>query len=176
MCVFAQTPLQDGWGATSNGTHLIVSDSSDVLSFIDPETMEVVRTLPVTDGDRPVKWLNELEWVDSLIYANVYQTECVAHIDPNTGAVIGWMVLKGLRQRMIDSIPVEKRGANWGPDVLNGIAWDQARARLFLTGKLWPKVFQIEGRPMYLDSKATDIHAILEGIRAECIVNPAPLG
>ena len=173
-----RTPLSDGWGATSNDTHLILSDSSPILSFVDPHTMELVRQVEVTDGlisedvPRTVKWLNELEWVDGLIYANVYTTECIAQIDPNTGSVVGWMVLKGLGQRMMASIPEAQRRANWYPDVLNGIAWDGKGMRLFVTGKLWPKVYQIEARPMYVDSKATDVVAILDEVRSSCIVDP----
>ena len=134
--------------------------------------MYVVRQLQVTDDGKAVKWLNELEWVDGLIYANIYQTECIAQIDPTTGAVVGWMVVDGLRQRMLDTISTKQRNAREAPDVLNGIAWDGRHSRLFLTGKLWPKIYQIEARPMYVDSKAIDVPAVTENIRRACIIDP----
>jgi len=114
--------------------------------------------------------------VDGLIYANVYQTECIAQIDPGTGGVVGWVLLKGLRDQMMEGAGAagNDRAA---PDVLNGIAWDSKGARLFVTGKLWPRLYQIELRPMYLDSKATDVAAMTRGVRDACIVAAdIPLG
>jgi hypothetical protein len=120
------------------------------------------------DGDFPVKWLNELEWIDGLIYANVYQTDCLAQVDPATGGVVGWVQLAGLKRQMM-----EGAGAGARPDVLNGVAWDGKRARLFVTGKLWPKLYQVELRPLYSDSKATDVAEVTRQVRAECIPAPA---
>ena len=136
--------------------------------------MQIVQELQITDGNKPVKWVNELEWVDGLIYANVYTTECIAQIDPNTGTIVGWMVLDGLKAHMMDSIPENQRFAGDEermPDVLNGIAWDTKNSRLFVTGKLWPKLYQIESRPMYLNSKETDVAGIMENIRDRCIID-----
>lgn len=174
MTPYLQTPLNDGWGITSNSTHLFVGDSSEILYVLDPGTMQIVQELQITDGNKPVKWVNELEWVDGLIYANVYTTECIAQIDPNTGTIVGWMVLDGLKAHMMDSIPENQRFAGDEermPDVLNGIAWDTKNSRLFVTGKLWPKLYQIESRPMYLNSKETDVAGIMENIRDRCIID-----
>lgn len=164
-----QSPLTDGWGVTNNGTHLIVGDSSDTLSFIDPSTMRIVKQVRVSDNGESVKWLNELEWVDGLIYANVYTTDCIAQIDPNTGGVVGWVLLSAVKQKMLGSLGTENRGVG-PPDVLNGIAWDASRSRLFVSGKLWPAVYEIELRPMYRDSQSTDVASMTQYMRESCIV------
>jgi glutamine cyclotransferase len=163
-----QSPLTDGWGITNNGTHLIVGDSTDTLSFIDPVSMRIAKQVQVSDNGESIKWLNELEWVDGLIYANVYTTDCIAQIDPNTGGVVGWVVLSAVKNRMLTSL--EAKGAAVRPDVLNGIAWDGTKSRLFVSGKLWPAVYEIELRPMYRDSKSTDVAAITQYVRETCIV------
>jgi Glutamine cyclotransferase len=124
----------EGWGLTHDGKNLIMSDGSPVLRFLDPVTFKVVRTLAVSDGGRPVKELNELEYIDGEIYANVWQTDRIARISPATGEVIAWIDLSGL----LGSGPRD------GNAVLNGIAYDQKNDRLFVTGKLWPKLFEIK--------------------------------
>lgn len=126
---------------TSNGTHLIISNSTNVLTFLDVATMNVVGTLTVTDEGVGVKWLNELEWVDGVIYANVFTTECIAQIDSGTGRVIGWVEMQGLRGEAVATAAASGLPA---PDVLNGIAYDSKNKRLFVTGKQWPRVYQIE--------------------------------
>lgn len=123
----------EGWGLTHDGAHLIMSDGSATLRFLDPVTFGVQREVPVTDGGRPVVRLNELEYVNGEVFANVWQTDWVARIDPQTGRVLGWIDLSGLLA------PEERQGA----DVLNGIAYDAQNDRLFVTGKLWPKLFEI---------------------------------
>jgi len=125
----------EGWGLTHDGTRLIMSDGSDsgTLRLLDPETLRQVGTLTVKDGGRPVAKLNELEYVKGEIFANVWTTERIAVISPSTGRVTAWIDLQGL----ID--PRERAGT----DVLNGIAYDAKGDRLFVTGKLWPKVFEI---------------------------------
>lgn len=130
-----------------------------------------LRTFPhcAADDEKPVKWLNELEWVDGLIYANVYTTDCIAQIDPFTGGVVGWVMLTGLKDKMKASV---KKGSGQEPDVLNGVAWDSKTARLFVTGKLWPKLYQVELRPMYRDSKATDVVKVNKMVRRACIIHP----
>ena len=153
---------------TSNGTHLIVGDSTDMLYFLNPTTMKSVHEVQVQDGGVPVKWLNELEWIDGIIYANIYQTECIAQIDPATGNVVGWLWLKGLRNRMVRSMSNEPGQER--PDVLNGIAWDSRQSRLFVTGKLWNKVYQVESRPMYVDSRAVNVTEISAEVRQACII------
>jgi glutamine cyclotransferase len=124
----------EGWGLTHDGTSLIMSDGSDVLRVLDPMTFDTRRRLRVTASGSPVRELNELEYVKGEILANIWQTERVARIDPKTGNVTGWIELGGL-------LTARERA---GTDVLNGIAYDAARDRLFVTGKLWPKLFEIK--------------------------------
>jgi glutamine cyclotransferase len=123
----------EGWGLTHDGAQLIMSDGSATLRFLNPDTLSVQRTLQVTDRGRPVDMLNELEYVNGEIFANVWQTDWIVRIDPSTGMVTGWVDLSGLL------MPEERLAA----DVLNGIAYDPATQRLFVTGKLWPKLFEI---------------------------------
>jgi glutamine cyclotransferase len=123
----------EGWGITHDGEFLIVSDGTPVLHFLDPETFVEVASVEVFDGEDAVGRLNELEYVGGEIYANVWQTDRIARIDPDTGSVASWIDLSGL-------LPVEDRAA---ADWLNGIAYDAANDRLFVTGKLWPTLFEI---------------------------------
>lgn len=132
----------EGWGLTHDQHDLIMSDGSPVLRFLDPVTFKVVRTLAVSDGGRPVKELNELEYIHGEIYANVWQTDRIARISPETGEVIAWIDLSGL-------LGSEPRDGN---AVLNGIAYDQKNDRLFVTGKLWPKLFEIKLVPSVANS------------------------
>jgi glutamine cyclotransferase len=125
----------EGWGLTHDGRQLIMSDGSAELRFLDPQTLREVRRLRVTAGGRPVDRLNELEWMDGEVLANVWQTDRIARIDPQTGHVTGWIDLAGI-------LPAPYRIANY-TDVLNGIAYDAAGQRLFVTGKLWPRLFEI---------------------------------
>jgi glutamine cyclotransferase len=124
----------EGWGLTHDGTRLILSDGSAVLRFLDPATFKETGRLTVRDGTTVVKHLNELEFVKGEILANVWQTQRVARISPKTGDVTGWIDLGGL---------LDPREAA-GTDVLNGIAYDAAGDRLFVTGKWWPKLFEIK--------------------------------
>ncbi len=128
----------EGWGLTNDGQHLILSDGTSQLRFLDPESFRTLRTLNVTDGGRPVRELNELEYVKGEIYANVWHTDRIARIEPRTGKVVGWIELKGL-------IPDAERTDSEA--VLNGIAYDAAGDRLFVTGKLWPKLFEVRLKP-----------------------------
>ncbi len=125
----------EGWGMASDGSRLVMSDGSSRLFFLDPLTQKPVRTLQVQDGGRPVERLNELEFIRGELWANVWQTDRIAKINPETGQVTGWIDLAGL-------LRPEARGPEG--DVLNGIAWDQAGDRIFVTGKKWPWLFQIE--------------------------------
>jgi glutamine cyclotransferase len=124
----------EGWGLTYDGTHLIMSDGTDRLRFLDPADFSEVRTLQVRDDGAPLTSLNELEFVDGEVWANVYQSDYLVRIDPVTGAVNGWVDLRDLLRR-------EDRAG--GVDVLNGIAWDAQGRRLFVTGKRWPWLFEI---------------------------------
>ena len=123
----------EGWGLTHDGRRLILSDGTEWLRFFDPTTLAEIGRVRVTDGGRGVRNLNELEYIDGLVYANVWQTDRIALIDPDTGRVEGWLDLGGL-------LPAER---SRGTDVLNGIAWDPDGQRLFVTGKLWPSLFEI---------------------------------
>jgi glutaminyl-peptide cyclotransferase len=125
----------EGWGLTHDDTHLIMSDGSNLLYYLDPETFDVVDQLPVLAGDKPVNQLNELEYIDGFIYANIWHSDRIARIDPESGQVTAWLDLSGL-------FPPAER-----PDpqaVLNGIAYDAEGDRLLVTGKLWPSLFWIE--------------------------------
>ena len=124
----------EGWGLTTDGKLLVLSDGSHRIRFFDPETFAIRKTISVVDGGRVIDSLNELEYVKGEILANVWYNERIARIDPNTGRVKGWIDLKGLR---------DASGATDEESVLNGIAYDAAADRLFVTGKLWPKLFEI---------------------------------
>lgn len=125
----------EGWGLTQNGTDIIMSDGTHELRFLDPTTLQERRRVAVMDGNIPVPRLNELEWVNGEIFANVWMTPMIARIDPETGRVTGWIDLSAL----------DAQRARWrGDDVLNGIAYDAARDRLFVTGKNWPQLYEID--------------------------------
>lgn len=126
----------EGWGLTRDHTHIYMSDGSSVLRILDPDTLVAVGGIMVTADGVPVTNLNELEWVDGEIYANIWLTNRIARIDPISGHVVGWIDLTGLFD--VNTLPVP---AN---DVLNGIAWDAQHKRLFVTGKHWPKLFEIK--------------------------------
>ena len=126
----------EGWGLTTDGEQLIMSDGTDRLYFRDPETFEETGHVDVRDGGAPVVNLNELEFVDGEVWANVWKTDRIARIDPATGRVTGWIDLTGLLS------PVAR--AERPVDVLNGIAHDPETGRIFVTGKLWPTLFEIE--------------------------------
>ena len=162
--VVMSTHLADGWGITNDGSSLIVGDSTNSLYYIDPKTTKTVKRIEVTDDGRPIKWLNELEWVDGLIYANIWQRECIAQIEPTTGNVVGWVELSGITDQ------VRVHSPNARVDVLNGIAYDGVDGKLYITGKLWPKMYQIQLRPLYLDSKNTDVDEMTTDIRRRCII------
>lgn len=129
----------EGWGITSDGKRLIMSDGTSTLYFWDPATFEEIGRIEVRDADGPVTRLNELEYIDGEVYANVWQTDRIARIDPDSGAVVGWINLLGLLGPEDRAAPV---------DVLNGIAYDRDGERLFVTGKLWPKLFEIKLIPV----------------------------
>ncbi len=127
--------LGEGWGLTTDGKRFIMSDGTAKLRFMELSAFAPIGSVTVTDNNRPVVRLNELEYVDGLVYANIWQTNRIAQIDPATGAVVAWIDLRGL---LTDA----DRGAA-SPDVLNGIAWDEENRRLFVTGKRWPKLYEI---------------------------------
>jgi len=123
----------EGWGLTHDGTRLIMSDGTAQLRFLDPATLKETGRVTVRSGHGPVEKLNELEFVKGEVFANVWGTDRIARISPSDGRVTGWIDLAGL-------LPASDRA---NADVLNGIAYDAAADRLFVTGKWWPRVFEI---------------------------------
>jgi len=128
----------EGWGITTLGEHLVMSNGTDALTVRDPKTFEVLRTIPVTLNGGALPKLNELEWIEGEIWANVWKEDQLARIDPETGKVVGIVHLEGIFDK--SSIPDTDA-------VLNGIAYDAEKKRIFVTGKLWPHVFEIEVVP-----------------------------
>jgi glutamine cyclotransferase len=125
----------EGWGLTTDGRSLILSDGTPQIRFLEPLTFQATRTIQVTDAGRPVGNLNELEYIKGEIYANIWMTDYVVRIDPATGHVLGTIDFSGLLQ------PTDR---DTNTDVLNGIAYDPATDRLFITGKKWPKLFEVK--------------------------------
>lgn len=129
----------EGWGLTWDGTHLILSDGTPKLQFLDPETFTVQRTVDVQWEGNPVTYLNELEYINGEVWANVWQTNEIVRIDPQSGAVTGIIDLTGL---------ADQTTTGGSEAVLNGIAWqatdDVGNGRLFVTGKLWGNIFEIK--------------------------------
>lgn len=126
----------EGWGIAYDGTsQLVMSDGSDTLTFMDPKTLAPTRSIRVRDAGRSIDRLNELEWIDGEIWANVWLTDRIARISPTTGEVNAWIDFGSLW-------PVNQR-PNPGDQVLNGIAYDRATRRIFITGKKWPRLYQV---------------------------------
>lgn len=125
----------EGWGITHDGISLIMSDGTATLRFLDPESFEEKRRVVIVDDKGPVDNLNELEYVNGKIYANVWQTDRIAIIDPEKGQVTGWLDMSGL---------LGEDGTGRPVDVLNGIAYDPVKDSLYVTGKLWPRIFEIQ--------------------------------
>jgi len=125
----------EGWGLTSNGNDIFMSDGSAHIRVLDAATLKEKRRFTVRDGDSPIDQLNELEFVDGEIFANIWQTDRIARISPQSGKVLGWIDLTGL----LSAVFRRREDA-----VLNGIAYDAAHKRLFVTGKLWPSIFEIQ--------------------------------
>jgi glutaminyl-peptide cyclotransferase len=123
----------EGWGLTQDATSLIMSDGTEYLRFLDPSTFAERRRVRVVVGGAPLKNLNELEYVKGEVFANVWQTDYIARIDPKSGAVNGYIDFRGLLT------PREREST----DVLNGVAYDEKSDRLFITGKLWPRVYEV---------------------------------
>lgn len=125
----------EGWGITTNGSQLIISDGSSRLEFFDPSNFKRIKSLIVRFDGKPVERLNELEWIEGKIFANVWGSNWIVIIDPDTGDITGKVRLESL---LADDL------RNAHTDVLNGIAYDQTQQRLLVTGKYWPRLYQIE--------------------------------
>lgn len=128
----------EGWGLTQDGARIIMSDGTADLRFLDPDTLKETGRVRVTDGGGEVFNINEIEWVEGEVWANIWQTDWIARIDPATGKVKAWIDLTGL-------LPAAERTGQ--EDVLNGIAYDAKGRRVLVTGKLWPKLFEIRVKP-----------------------------
>jgi len=122
----------EGWGLTDNGSELIMSDGTPVVRFLDPQTLATKRTITVRDGETPVDELNELEYIDGEVWANVWQTDRIVRFDPDDGRVTGWIDFSDLYLRRAP-----------GADVLNGMAYDADAKKIFVTGKKWPQLYEI---------------------------------
>jgi glutaminyl-peptide cyclotransferase len=124
----------EGWGLATDGHLLILSDGTNQIRFIDPANFRVVRTVSVMEGGQPLAELNELEYIHGEIYANIWKTDKIARIDPQTGRILAWIDLTGLRpsETLVN-----------GENVLNGIAYDEEHDRLYVTGKRWPTLYEI---------------------------------
>jgi len=125
----------EGWGITHDGKNLIMSDGSENLYFLNPVNYAIETRITVSDNGVPVTNLNELEYVQGEIHANIFGTNRIARIDPESGNVVAWIDLRGL-YKLLEQ--------NYSVDVLNGIAYDSENDRIFVTGKLWPKIFEIK--------------------------------
>jgi glutamine cyclotransferase len=132
----------EGWGITHDGKRLIMSDGSSMLYFLVPATFKEIGRIEVVDANGPVERLNELEYIKGQIYANVWQTDRIAIISPQTGQVTGWIDLTGI---------LKPTGPYASEMSLNGIAYEPHSDRLFVTGKLWPRIFEIELVPIAVD-------------------------
>lgn len=128
-------PSKEGWGMTTDGSSLIMSDGSSNLTFLDPVTFKTNRIVGVTDNNGPVGNINELEWVNGAILANVYQTPYIIRIDPATGKVLGKADFSNLVKEIKLKYP--------DVDYMNGIAWDSAKNKILITGKLWPNIYEV---------------------------------
>lgn len=125
----------EGWGLTNDGRDLIMSDGTSTLTYLDANTFKPLRRVSVTQNGQPLRDLNELEWIDGQIWANVWETNVIVQIDPASGRVVSTLDLTGI-------LPPQAK--NGGEDVLNGIAYDAQKKRIFVTGKLWPRLFHIK--------------------------------
>jgi len=128
----------EGWGLTNNGTDLIISDGTTKLFFVNPDDFRLKSTISITENGSPVQFLNELEYIDGFVFANIYQTDKIVKIDPASGFVVGKMDFTGMKEKFFaDKITPRT-------DVLNGIAYDSATKKFLITGKRWPKMFELK--------------------------------
>lgn len=139
-----------GWGLTTDGDSLIYSDGSHQLHYLSPATKRITHSISVTENGRPVSQINELEWIDGQIWANIWQSNRIVMIDPTSGAVSAAINLQGL-------LPPEERQAS--TDVLNGIAWNPDDGSVWVTGKRWPWIYQIELIPPVITKNSTEKHS-----------------
>jgi glutamine cyclotransferase len=130
----------EGWALTEDGRHILMSDGTPTIRVLDPETLKQIGKIDVTADGTPLTNINEVEWVKGQIYANVWLTHRIARIDPASGKVVGWIDLTGLGPKADETLDPDN-------DVLNGIAYDAKQGRLFVTGKRWPLIYEIQLTP-----------------------------
>jgi len=129
-------PSVEGWGMTTDGKYLIMSDGTSNITYLDPSNFQQARIVGVTDNNGPVSNINELELINGFIYANQWQTNYILKIDPSSGKVVGRLNLDSLVQQAKNQYP--------GAEVLNGIAYDSTSGKVYVTGKLWPSIYEIK--------------------------------
>jgi glutamine cyclotransferase len=129
-------PSREGWGMTTNGTNLIMSDGTSNVTYLDPNTFQVVKTLTVTDNNGPVPNVNELELIHGYLYANEWQSNYILKIDTSSGKVVGRLDLESIATEAHNKFP--------GSEVLNGIAYNPASGLIYVTGKLWPNIYELK--------------------------------
>ena len=127
---------KEGWGLTTDGKSIIMSDGTNIITFLDPDSLKVIRSLGITFNGASALYVNELEYINGYLYANIWTTNNIAKIDPLSGKIIGIIDLT--------SLFMEARKKNPGSEATNGIAWDPAKDRIFVTGKFWPFIFEIK--------------------------------
>ncbi len=132
----------EGWGMTNDGSSLIVSDGTTYIYYVNPADFKVYKSIQVLDNKGPVDNINELEYIDGFIYANIWLTDTIIKINPANGHVVGVMNCAGLLQQYA-SKEIAQPGFNINDNVLNGIAWDSTAKKLYITGKRWPKLFEL---------------------------------
>lgn len=125
----------EGWGLTTNGTDIIMSDGTDKITFVHPDNFTPIKQLTVTENGTPRKYINELEYINGFIYANIWQLDEIVKIDPSNGKIVGRLDLSSLSN--------EAKGRQKGAEALNGIAWDSVTDKIYVTGKLWNKIYQV---------------------------------
>ncbi len=129
-------PSKEGWGMTTNGSELIMSDGTNMLTYLDPNTLQVIKRVSVTENGFAKDYLNELEYVKGYVYANIWTTNTIVKIDPKDGTVVGKLDLT--------SLALEAKNINYRSMEMNGIAYDSDADLFYITGKLWPKIYQIQ--------------------------------
>ena len=127
---------KEGWGLTSDGKNIIMSDGTNIITYLEPDSLKVVKTLNVTFSGSPALDMNELEFINGYLYANIWTTNNIAKIDPRTGIIVGILDLS--------SLFYEAKKAYPGSEATNGIAYDSSKDRIFVTGKFWPTIYQIK--------------------------------
>lgn len=135
--------LYEGWGMTNDGKRIIISNGSSNLFFVNPDDFKILSQVSVTDNYGPVSAVNELEYVNNFIYANVYGTDFIIKIDPQTGSVVGRIDCSGILQKSGMNYNAQNYPGSSG-NVLNGIAYDSAKNTFYITGKMWPALFEIK--------------------------------